>query len=199
MSKTQPALIAAGAARSLSGYNRAVHDWYQEGPEIVDALLDVEEQFGGFPGRCWDPAAGGGNIPERMKARGMEAFGSDIARRDYGIGGLDFLTVPTHPVSCIVSNPPFKLLKPWTFKALASTSFKVALLARWSWYESVGRDDLFGRGTHYPTPLARVWMSAKRVSMPPGGFNLEAKGGKVPYAWFVFVHGHQGPPALGRI
>lgn len=195
-----PRLIAVGAARNISGYDRAEYDWYVEGPEIVDALLDIEAHFGGFPGPVWDPACGGGNIPQRCKARGIRAKGSDIVNRGYGEAGVDFLACRIRRVGSIITNPPFgRSLKPWAFKALACAKGKVALLAPWSWYESVGRDDLLGCGLHYPTPLARVWVSRKRVSMPPGGLGVKPKGGKVPYAWYVFEHGHQGAPALGRI
>jgi hypothetical protein len=42
------------------------------------------------------------------------------------------------------------------------------------------------------TPLARVWVSRRRVSMPPGGTDIEAKGGSIAYAWFVWDHRHTG-------
>jgi hypothetical protein len=42
------------------------------------------------------------------------------------------------------------------------------------------------------TPLARVWVSSRRVSMPPGGTNIEAKGGSIAYAGFVWDHRHTG-------
>jgi len=42
------------------------------------------------------------------------------------------------------------------------------------------------------TPLARVWVSSRRISMPPGGSNIKAQGGAIAYAWFVWEHGYKG-------
>lgn len=54
------------------------------------------------------------------------------------------------------------------------------------------RDSLFQK-----TPLARVWVSSRRASMPPGGTGIPAKGGAIPYAWFVWEHRYSGPPVIG--
>ena len=37
----------------------------------------------------------------------------------------------------------------------------------------------------------------EQVNMPPGGADIEPKGGSVAYAWFVFARDHNGPPTLG--
>ena len=47
--------------------------------------------------------------------------------------------------------------------------------------------------------MARVWIFVSRVQCyPEGEVDLEI-GGKITFAWYVFRHGHQGPPALGWI
>ena len=46
-------------------------------------------------------------------------------------------------------------------------------------------------------PLARVHVFSYRISMPPGGVpDIEAKGGSVAFAWFVWEHGHRGPATI---
>ncbi len=173
-----------------SGYARVSNDWYVEPRWLVDALLDVER----FDGVCWDPACGGGNIPEAVKARGIHCSASDIAPRGYG-GVADFLAPSTGGrVDHIISNPPYGVIEAWIEKSLACTVGKVAILARLALLEGQKRRAFFAR-----TPLARVWVSSRRASMPPGGSDVPASGGAIAYAWFVWEHGHSGPPTLGWV
>lgn len=170
-----------------SGYERNAADWYVEPSWVVDALLNVET----FPGQSWDPSCGAGNIPQTMQARGLECWGSDIADRGYGVTGRDFFET-NERADHIVSNPPYGVIQPYIDKALTCTTGKVAILARLALLEGGKR-----RAWFRTTPLARVWVSSRRVSMPPGGTDVPAKGGAIAYAWFVWEHGHQGPPQVG--
>lgn len=170
-----------------SGYTRAAHDWYVEPRWCVDALLDVEE----FVGRSWDPSCGSGNIPMTMRERGLSCWGSDIADRGFGTTGLSFFDAPD-TVENIVTNPPYGIIEEYVTRALAHATYKVAVLARLALLEGVKR-----RAMLESTPLARVWVSSRRISMPPGGSGIEAKGGSVAFAWFVWDHVHSGPPTVG--
>lgn len=166
-----------------SGYDRNENDWYVEPTWIVDALLNVEN----FDGLTIDPSCGGGTIPKALKRRGLSVDGSDIAFRGYGTQGLDFFK-STRPCDHVVSNPPYGVLQEWVDHALLLASKKVAVIARLAFLESAKRKPWFET-----RPLARVWVSSRRVSMPPGGTDIEAKGGSVAYAWFVFEQRHTGP------
>lgn len=172
----------AGNARS-SGYERQTQDWYCEPPRAVHALLDFEN----FSGDIWDPACGKGTIPEICKARGMDAFGTDIRQRGGAAWTEDFLW--SHATAKnVITNPPFSLAVDFTLKALTFAS-KVAILQRTSWLEGEKRyQQLFSRNQ-----LAHVWQFRSRISMPPGDSDAEAKGGSVAFAWFVFCRDHNGP------
>lgn len=78
--------------------------------------------------------------------------------------------------------------------ALLLAERKVALLARLALLEGQKR-----RRFLQGTPLARVWVSSRRVSMPPGGTDIEAKGGSIAYAWFVWERGYRGKPEIGWV
>lgn len=172
-----------------SGYERNADDWYVEPASVVDALLDVEL----FIGRTWDPACGGGNIPMRFITRGLDATGSDIRDRGWGETPVDFLASDNrHSATNIASNPPYGILQEWVDHARAIVPGKVAILARLAFLEGQKRRDWFKNAG-----LARVWVSSKRVSMPPGGSDIPAKGGSIAYAWFVFDQAHRGAPTLG--
>ena len=96
----------------------------------------------------------------------------------------DFFSL-TNPVDNIVSNPPFSPIERFVEHALTLAWHKVVILARLAFLEGVKRRDGFFR----TAPLARVWVSSRRASMPPGGRDIR-RGGSIPFAWFVFEHGH---------
>jgi hypothetical protein len=181
-----------------SGYARVVNDWYVEPEWVVASLLTAEQQF---TGTCWDPACGGGTIPKTVAkmwpriAPMWEA--SDIVDRGYGrqVDFFDF-SLDKHVVNNIVSNPPYRLIEPFVHRALSLTKDRVCVLARLAFLESMRRVEFFRE-----VPLARVWVSTRRVSMPPGGTGIKAAGGSVAYAWFVFSHHHYRGrrPELGWI
>ena len=172
-----------------SGYERVTHDWYVEPKWSINALMDVEC----FEGISWDPSCGGGNIPKAMQECGHDCRGSDIADRGFGTTGLSFFDA-ADTVDNIITNPPYGVIEPYIIHALSLARRKVAILARLALLESAKRQAMFKS-----TPLARVWVSSRRMSMPPGGSNIKAVGGTIAYAWFVWEHEHSGPATLGWI
>lgn len=171
-----------------SGYAYAEHGFYQEPSWLVDALLDVED----FSAGVWDPCCGEGTIPKACQARGIHAVGSDVCDRGYG-WQQDFFENTHSPADChILSNPDYSKMREFVDHALTFTRGKVCVLARLAFLESQARRPWF-----IASPLARVWVSSRRPSMPPGGKGIVAKGGSIAFAWFVFQHGHIGAPTIG--
>ena len=170
-----------------SGYDRVAADYYTEPAWVVEGLLDRER----FVGTTIDPSCGSGTIPKVFHARGLHCDASDLVDRGFGTGGVDFLT-STSVTDNLCSNPPYGVIEPYIRHALKLTCGKVAILARLALLESTRRQALFRE-----TPLARVWVSHRRVSMPPGGTDVKASGGTIAYAFFVWDHAHSGPPVLG--
>jgi hypothetical protein len=188
-SEAPPELIPRGNPRS-SGYDRHTDDWYVEPARAICALLDVET----FSGAIWDPACGGGNIPEACKARGYQTFATDLVDRGYGEGGVDFLATDwQNAPPNVVSNPPFGIAVQFVRRALTFATGKVCVLQRTTWLEGERRyQELFARGT-----LARLWQFRSRISMPPGDAAVKAQGGAVAFAWYVFQRDHRGAPTIG--
>jgi predicted RNA methylase len=92
----------------------------------------------------------------------------------------------------IVTNPPFGLAREFVDKALELTTGKVAMFLRLAFLESQER------GEWLPTtPLARVYIMSRRVPMQRGRISEAGDGhGVIAFAWFVWEHGHVGPPTL---
>lgn len=177
-----------------SGYTRNTDDWYVEPAWCVDALIQAERPFFG---RVMDPCCGGGNIGKRLRHAGVYVVNTDI--KDRGgipvdiVAGYDE-TIPTVAPTSIVSNPPYSQAQDFIDTALRSTVDRVCVLLRLAFLEGIKRRQWFAE-----KPLARVWVCSKRVSMPPGGSDIPAKGGAIAYAWFVFEQGHKGAPTVGWI
>lgn len=175
---------------------RNANDWYVEPAWSVEGLLDVQC----FSGYTLDPACGRGNIVSTFKARGLRCVGTDIVNRAphlFTFDSVDFLDPRQHTAADnVVSNPPFDLAEEFLRRALDLARHKVAFLLRLSWLEGRRR-----RWIHDETPLAAVHPFAARVSMPPGGRDIVAKGGAVAFAWYVWDHSHKigSPPILRRI
>jgi hypothetical protein len=160
-------------------FERAGGDWYQE-PVWCSARLFDEEKF---DGSIWDPACGGGNIPEAAKEAGYETAYSDIENRGYyELATLkrDFFSI-NEPCDNIVTNPPFNRAQLFAKHALTLARGKVAMiyptrrLNAASWL----RD----------TPLRRIWLLTPRPSMPPGeaiAAGQKIGGGKVDFCWLVW-------------
>lgn len=187
--------MAKGNARG-SGYEREAHNWYVESASAVDAILDAER----LSGVIYDPACGGGNIPARCEARGLNCIGSDIVDRSAGYPVLDFLTgeIPecAAEVEAILTNPPFPEAEQFVDRAFAifPNCRRVILFHRLAWLE--GRK----RGVWFPSVgLARVWVHSSRQSLRPGGKAIKESGGSVAFAWFTFIRGHSGPWAGGHL
>lgn len=175
-----------------SGYARVANDWYVESPESVLALLNKEPI--GTASMCLDPCCGAGNIPRVLRAQGITCLGSDIVDRGYGSVGDFFEREPGCGVNVVISNPPYGVMERFIEHALRVADDRVIILGRLALLEGQSRGALFDR-----TPLARVWVSRKRISMPPGGGEVKAGGGSVAFAWFVWQHGWFGPPQLGWV
>lgn len=171
-----------------SGYEKVEHEWYVEPQVAVRALIKAERFFGNI----WDPSCGGGTIPEEFRVFGFDVRGSDIADRGYGQTGINFLECRNEIADNIIMNPPFGLAEAFALHAIRIANHKVAVFIRLAWLEGEGRySRLF---SEYPP--ARVLVFRNRMSCPPGGKNIPAKGGSMAYCWVIWDRGHHGPTQL---
>lgn len=178
--------------------NRETHDFYPTWPAATRALLAVER----FEGSIWEPACGDGAMSRELEGAGYRVISTDLIDRGFGQGGRDFLAEWSALAPNIVTNPPFRWAAEFVDRALLLTSpehvgnirrGKVALFLRLAFLEGQVR------GAWFPTtPLARVWVMSRRVPMNRGKVaDTGLGGGVIAFAWFVWEHGHEGPPALG--
>lgn len=167
--------------------NREKDDFYPTPPEGTRALLSVEK----FDGAIWEPACGNGAISMILEESGYPVISTDLVDRGYGTSRVDFLMEYTPRAPNIITNPPFKMVAPFMRQALGLSTGKVALLLRLACLEGTERREIFAS-----TPLARVWVFSKRLTMYREG-KATGEGGMLAFAWFVWEHGYTGKPELG--
>lgn len=168
---------------------RDPHDFFPTPRGVTQALLQVEQ----FSKSVWEPCCGDGAMSEVLKDAGYSVTCTDLIDRGYG-EIEDFLT-SDRTVANIITNPPYTKRRAEMFvrKALACTTGKVAILLPLTFLEGGRRDWLFANSF-----LKWVYIFADRVSLYKGGANNRGNG-RVAYAWFVWEHGYDGPPMLGRV
>lgn len=185
--------MAAGAAyasaQTVDHELREVDDFYPTHPGATRALLAVEK----FDGAIWEPACGAGDMSRVLEAAGYEVVSTDLIDRGYGDAPRDFLCEWNPLAPNVVSNPPFREAQMFVDRALQLTTGKVAMFLRLAFLEGIERGGWFPN-----TPLARVWVMSRRVPMQRGRLQEAGDGhGVIAFAWFVWDHGHSGPPTIG--
>ena len=174
----------------MTRHNTDEHDFYPTPDYATEALLERETFEGGV---IWECACGNGAISKILKSKGLQVFSTDLIDRGYGeIRNLDFIQeLPAiYKSEHIITNPPFKIAKPFIEQALQMTSGKVAMLLRLAFLESADRYELFKS-----TPLKTVYVFSKRLTMSAKGEGAK-KGGMIPFAWFIWEHGYKGKPYI---
>lgn len=187
-------MITAGVplkAKRANIWIRDEHDFYIEPEWTVDRLFSGTR----IDGEVWDPACGSGTIVTVARKHGHVAFGTDLVDRGFrGVEVYDFLRREHHNVDNIVCNPPFKHGVEFVKRGLEYVSKRAIFLLPISWLHGDTRSRWFET-----TPLAEVLILAPRPSMPPGEMILaghKPEGGRIDFAWYVFDHNHDGPPAV---
>ena len=178
----------AYARSNIPSEDREKDDFYPTPVPATIALLRGET----FGPHIWEPACGDGAISLVLRAAGHEVVSTDLFDRGYGESRIDFLMEHKLLAPEIVTNPPFKLAEQFVRHALDLGASKVAMMLRLAWLEGSQRKCLFEQ-----TPLARVHVASRRLSMHRGGTDQGGGGGSmIAFAWFVWDTSHVGEPNL---
>lgn len=166
---------------------RAENDFYATPPKAVRCLLEMEQ----FSDVILEPCCGQGHIAETLKEYGHKVIAKDLYDHGYGEIGEDFLQ-STGPLDCdIITNPPYKMAREFVENALerVTDGHKVAMLLKLTFLEGKKRRPLFDTGQ-----LAIVYVSRSRLACGKNGefFGESA----IAYAWFLWIKGYKGNPAI---
>jgi hypothetical protein len=168
--------------------DREKDDFYPTPAPATRSLL-AREDFGPC---VWEPACGDGAISEVLREAGLSVISTDLVDRGYGTPRIDFLMERQLLAPQIITNPPYKNAEAFVRKALDLGAEKVAMLLRLAWLEGLERKRLFES-----TPIARVHVASKRLSMQRAGTESGNGGGSmIAFAWFVWERSYVGRPTL---
>lgn len=163
---------------------RAKLEFYPTPPEATKALLSVEN----FDGDIWEPACGNGAISKVLISAGLKVVSTDLAHRNYGQGGQDFLKSTKPLAKHIITNPPYGthgLADAFIRKALVhtrKTGGKVAMLLNW---RSLCNPDRHRKYTK--TPPTSIYAIDQLTCWPYGVPNSRfARIAKQQYCWLVW-------------
>ncbi len=170
-------------------FKRQRDEHYVDEAWCSNRLFDEE----GFLWSIWDPSCGWGRIGEAASSRGLNCISTDLVRRGYGTGGIDFLKTRKmrDGARSIVCNPPFDLMQEFAEHALEIGAEKVAMIAlvrrlpAARWLQN--------------TPLCRVWLMTPRPSMPTGRHIRDGGhvgGGTQDFCWLVWGMIGEAAPEL---
>jgi hypothetical protein len=131
-----------------------------------------------FSGTIHEPCCGDGAMSKVLEKHGYSVESSDLYDRGYGnvMSVFDLQSCDN-----FVTNPPFNIAEEVTLHALKISRFKVALLLRTAFMESVDRyHAIFDK-----TPPTYVYVFTERLTMFPAG-SERTTGGTTSYSWFVW-------------
>lgn len=182
-------------ASNHSDHERAEYDYYATEPKAIDELFKVED----FNGTIWEPACGEGHLSKRMIELGKQVISTDLIDRNYGEGGVDFLTTEYCRGDNIITNPPYAQAQEFIEHALEilPKGGKIAMFLKLTFLESEERIKLFEKN-----PPNIVYVFSKRILCGINGDfyqrdsegNIKKKKNGEPkkkssascYAWFVW-------------
>lgn len=187
-----------------SGHARIDRDAYMTPHWVTDALI---AEIGG-PGQAkartvWEPAAGTGNMVERLEAAGYGVVPSDIAPPDCSNWiAADFLGTDLLPFAFndIITNPPYTHAEAFVRRALDLTQphgGRVAMLLNLDFDSAKTRWDIFGG---HPAWGLKIVLLDRIMWFDPEWKEDSASGN---HAWFVWdwtgrfgrTIAYQGAPA----
>jgi len=137
----------------------------------------------------WEPACGEGHMAEIVtEFASGQVIASDVFDYGYGQAPVDFVNdEPLARPEWIITNPPFVAACEFTLRARDLASEGVAMLARTTWIESIGRYETLFRDC----PPALYAPFVERVPMVKGRWDPDASTA-TSYAWFVWLNGASG-------
>ncbi len=141
---------------------------------------------------CLEPACGVGHMSKVLEEYFDRVVSSD--KYDCGYGQVhDFLdeSWPQQTFDWVITNPPFRLAEEFIAKALRVARNGVAILARTTFIESIGRYERIFKDT----PPSKFAQFTERVPMVRGRLDKKASTA-TGYSWIIWESSSVGDPKL---
>ena len=164
-------------------------EFYSTHPNSVQTFIDngFWDHFHDWhKPHIWEPCCGNGNISKVLEKNGLTVTSTDLIQRDYGQGGIDFLStdsVPNPNVTVIMTNPPFSLAESMIRHGLDILKMDgwIIMYLKLTFLEGKARYKLFQQ-----LPPSYVYLHSSRQGCSSTGAESFANGGSVAYAWYLW-------------
>lgn len=190
-------LVGSNPARG-----RVLNDYYATSPEATIKFLDsfiADEKLVAANLDILEPAVGGGHIADVLKEHFWNSTidVADLVDRGYpGTKEQNFLLDNIEGTwDLVITNPPFKNVNEFIYKALEVSERYVVMFAKLQLLESKSRYILFNS-----TPFKSVYVHSSRVQVYPNGKEVNENGkpwaSPMAFAWFVWDKKYDGIPTV---
>lgn len=154
-------------------------DFYQTPTWCVQKLLEKED----IKWSILEPASWAGAISKELEKAWFLVTSSDIRTDDwvYWHKWVNIFWINTFKADNIVTNPPYKYAQEFIEKSLEISDWKVVMLLKLSFLESKWRYEFFKN-----TPLKKVYVFCKRVTMYPEWTEEPKNSWTIAYAWYIW-------------
>lgn len=187
--KTKPVSFVQLAASNHSKDIREVNDFYATEPKAVELLMELER----FDKNILEPCCGMGHISEVLKGYGYNVTSSDLIDREYGVGGVNFLTDIKKWNGDIITNPPYRQAQEFVGHAIRiiPEGNKVAMFLKIQFLESQSRREFF---KEHPPKV--VWISSSRLQCAKNAEFDKYKSNVMCFCWFIWEKGFKGDTVI---
>ena len=167
-------------------------DFYQTPTWAIEKLLEKEQ----FKWNILEPCSWAWVISKVLENYWYKVFSQDIRTDEwvYWKKWINFLLDDIPYTNNIVTNPPYKYAQDFIEKSLYLTEWKVAMLLKLSFLESIWRYEFFKN-----TPLKKVFVFCKRVNMYPEWQPIPKNSWTIAYAWYIWEEWYRWEPTIDWI
>lgn len=92
----------------------------------------------------------------------------------------------------VITNPPYCIAQEAIEHLLKVARKRVYMLLKLQFLEGISREEFFKT-----TPLKKVWVFRKRVTMYPAGEEKPKNSSTIAFALYEWEHSYKGEPTIG--
>lgn len=190
----QKSIFTALGASNHTDKEREKNDYYATDPVAIDKLIPTGVLSNVT--NIWECCCGEGHLSERLKHYGFKVLSTDLIDRNYGVGGVNYLTSnKLGNVDCILTNPPYKYALEIIKHSLdiLEEGQLCCMFLKTTFIEGKKRyKELFS-----VNPPKYIYQFSERVNCAMNGdFEKYNYNSAVAYAWYVWEKGYKGDTIL---
>lgn len=190
----QKSIFTALGASNHTDKEREKNDYYATDPVAIDKLIPTGVLSN--VANIWECCCGEGHLSERLKHYGFKVLSTDLIDRNYGVGGVNYLTSnKLDSVDCILTNPPYKYALEIIKHSLdiLEEGQLCCMFLKTTFIEGKKRyKELFS-----VNPPKYIYQFSERVNCAMNGdFEKYNYNSAVAYAWYVWEKGYKGDTIL---